>query len=166
MVKRPRPMSGPIALDTYSASRPISGACFQQGGLYPTPVPQGGNSAFLWNMPQSCGIPLEPTEPIDGQMYLSRKLADDWGKSRLYMHDMPDLENPVFGKQFACAMPPFVPQPIEKPADLSMADMPHHFPTADPIYRENLFIKPFFKETPIVTNQQLYGGYNVNCVLA
>ena len=125
----------------------------------PTPVPMGGNSSFLWNAPQYCGTPETPSLNLQHEMDMAARLADQLGKDRLYRHDW--IQDPCFGQEPAVAMPQ-TPQTSERPSDMSMADMPLHHPTEDPIYMQKLYVDPHFQDTPIITNQQILGGFSVN----
>lgn len=125
----------------------------------PTPVPMGGNSSFLWNRPQYSGLPSIPTLNLQHEMDMAAHLAEQQGKDRLYRHDW--INDQCFGHQPAVAMPQ-TPQTSETPSDMSMADMPLHHPTVDPIYAQKLFVDPHFQATPIITNQQILGNFNGN----
>lgn len=140
----------------------LTGACFGTGWK-PTPVPMGGDSSFLWNRQQYCGNPYNATLDLQNELDMSARLAEQYGKDRLYRHDW--IKDPCFGKQFSCAMPPFVPQPTQQPSDMSLADMPVGHVAADDIYKEKLFVQPHFLETPIITNQQLFGNFSVNTLV-
>lgn len=143
--------------------QPFTGACFGTSWK-PNPVPMGPDAAFLWNRQQYSGTPYNNPFPMQGELDMAAQLAKKWQEDRLYRRD--PIDNPCFGKQPAVAMPPYVPQTTQQPSDLSRSDMPTMNPIMDEVYRENLYVKPFFLDTPIVTNQQLHGGFSVNTLVA
>lgn len=141
----------------------FTGSGFQQSGTH-GPVLQTPAACPLYKRPAAFGIVFQDTYTPQPSWQLGQKLAHDWGKERLYTS--PWLNNPTYGKMAAAGNKPGAPKHSLQPADLSLGDIPFPHPTADPVYRQKLFVDPFFRPVPYATNAQLYGPNYVNTMVA
>lgn len=136
-----------------------------ESGWRPQLPPHDSVIERQWNKPQYAGLALEPTENIQVQLDMSAKLAEEYLARRLYRRDT--IADACAGLQPAVANPPAIPKTMELPADLSLADNPLPAPgPMDEIHRQALYFKPFFESTPIVHNNDLYGGFTADSVVA
>ena len=128
------------------------------------PVLQTPPACPLFNRPAYFGTVYQDSYTPQPGWELGQKLAATTGKQRVHMS--PWLNNPVYGKMAAAGNKPGAPKHSLPDADLGMKDIPFPHLTADPVYRQRLFVDPFFRPVPYATNAQLYGPNYLNTMVA